>query len=519
VQVIPVSAIIGTVGRCYDFTRTFLPRHSTDEQRWAGLRHFVEENSLDALPPIEVYQVGSAYFVQDGHHRVSIARQLGVEFMSAYVTEVATRVALTPETNPDDLIRQSEYVAFLGYTHLDRLRPQSDFSVSVPGQYAKLEDHIEVHRYFIEVAENREISFEDAVCRWHDEAYAPIIEAIREQGILRDFPERTATDFYLWIAEQRLTLQHELGWSIPAEAATASLAARFVTRSRPLLDRASRAMLKVIIPAAFKTGPAAGQWRKTKVMARYSERLFGDVLVPISDAPPAWAVLDQALLVARQESSQVHGLHIVATEAERTDAAHQNLRDEFERRCAEAQVTGSFNVEMGPLAAKVGTLSELTDLVVIGIGPQPRTVSAEVQTWMRHCTRPVLAVPDRTVPFQRALLAYDGSVKAKEALFVAAYLAEMWKTALVVMTVQERGRINRKALTYAEKYLQMHEIDAEFVFAQGVVAGNLLKAIEVYRCDTLLMGSYCSPAAVEAFLGGTVDRVLRATTIPVLVCR
>ena len=188
VQTIPLASIVGTVGRCTDFTRSFLPRKGSDEQRWANLKAFIAQNSLDALPPIDVYQIGSAYFVQDGHHRVSIARQMGVEFISAHVTEVHTRVPLTPDADWDALIVNAEHAEFLDYTHLDRLRPRSDFAVSVPGQYEKLEDHIEVHRYFNEVAEDRDIAYEEAVCRWHDEAYLPIVEAIREQGILAQFP-------------------------------------------------------------------------------------------------------------------------------------------------------------------------------------------------------------------------------------------------------------------------------------------------------------------------------------------
>ena len=235
---IPVEAIVGTVERCADFTRTFLPRKVSDEQRWASLMAFVQQNSLDALPPIEVYQIGSAYFVQDGHHRVSIARQLGVQFVTAYVTEVQTRVTLTPDADWNALIRNAEQAAFLEYTHLDQLRPRTDFTVSVPGQYVKLEGHIEVHRYFSEAAEARELDYERAVCRWHDEVYQPIAEAIHDQGLLGDFPGRTITDFYLWIAEHRLQLQQDLGWSISPEAATSSLVESFSTRSRPLLDRA-----------------------------------------------------------------------------------------------------------------------------------------------------------------------------------------------------------------------------------------------------------------------------------------
>ena len=153
-----------------------------------------------------------------------------------------------------------------------------------------MEDHIEVHRYFIEVAEERELDFAEAVCRWHDEAYQPVAHAIHDQGLLSDFPGRTTTDFYLWIAEHRLLLQHELGWSISPEAATASLAETFSARSRPLLDRAGRVILNALIPASFKSGPAVGQWRKTRLAARYSDCLFADILVPLSATPPRLGV-------------------------------------------------------------------------------------------------------------------------------------------------------------------------------------------------------------------------------------
>jgi nucleotide-binding universal stress UspA family protein len=519
VRAIPVDAIVGTVGRCSDFTRTFLPRQSSDEQRWADLKAFAEANSLDALPPIDVYQIGSAYFVQDGHHRVSIARQLGIFYISASVTEIQTRVPLTPDIDPDELIIEAEHAEFLEYTRLDRLRPHSDFSVSVPGQYGKLENHIEVHRYFSEVVEEHELPFDEAVCRWHDESYQPIVNAIREQGVLRDFPDRTVTDFYVWIAEHRLLLQHELGWTIPAEAATASLAMRFAAQSRPVAERASRRMLRTLIPAALKGGPVAGQWRKTKLETRYSDCLFGDVLIPISGSPLDWTAFEQAVLLAEQECSKIRGLGVVATEADRDSVATQTLRVEFGRRCAAANLLGRFHIEVGRLAALVCQRATLADLVVTRLPHSGRGIDGEIQALIRQCTRPVLAVPDRPAAFRQVLLAYDGSVKSKEALFVATYLAEVWKTALVIMTVHEHGYIDRDALTYAQKYLEIHEVEAEYVFAQGAVAGNLLKAVEVYSCDAILMGSYCSPAAVEAFIGGTVDRVLRETRVPVLICR
>src|SRR5512138_660003 len=73
---IPLDAIVGSVGRYTDFTRTFLPLRANDQERWARVKAAMEEGA--GLPPIEVYKVGEVYFVIDGNHRVSIARQLGM---------------------------------------------------------------------------------------------------------------------------------------------------------------------------------------------------------------------------------------------------------------------------------------------------------------------------------------------------------------------------------------------------------------------------------------------------------
>ena len=64
-------------------------------------------------PPIEVYQVGESYFVLDGNHRVSIARQRGLGTIEAYVCEFPTPIGLSPEADIDELLIKSEWVDFL----------------------------------------------------------------------------------------------------------------------------------------------------------------------------------------------------------------------------------------------------------------------------------------------------------------------------------------------------------------------------------------------------------------------
>src|SRR3990172_13258500 len=137
VQTIPVDAIVGSVGRYTDFTRTFLPRRAGDRERWANVKAtFLEDGA--GLPPIEVYKVGAAYFVIDGNHRVSIAKQERFTSIEARVIEVRTDVPLTPDVQPDDLIIKAEYAEFLEATRIMDLRPNVDLSVTIPGQYEKL---------------------------------------------------------------------------------------------------------------------------------------------------------------------------------------------------------------------------------------------------------------------------------------------------------------------------------------------------------------------------------------------
>src|SRR3972149_4929187 len=87
---VPVSKIIGSVDRYRDFDREFLPKQNITADRWKSIAHAFYKD-VD-LPPVKLYKVGDAYFVLDGHHRVSVAREQGVEFVAAEGQEAYSRV-------------------------------------------------------------------------------------------------------------------------------------------------------------------------------------------------------------------------------------------------------------------------------------------------------------------------------------------------------------------------------------------------------------------------------------------
>jgi hypothetical protein len=63
------------------------------------------------MPPIDVYRIGELHFVQDGHHRVSVARALGDTHIEAHVREVRTALGAESELRLRDLpLKQHERV-------------------------------------------------------------------------------------------------------------------------------------------------------------------------------------------------------------------------------------------------------------------------------------------------------------------------------------------------------------------------------------------------------------------------
>ena len=86
----PAGHIVGTVDSTRDFDRKFRPTSRRVRERWERLA--LAQRRGEPIPPIEVYRVGDLYFVEDGHHRVSIALASGAKTIDAYVTEVDTEL-------------------------------------------------------------------------------------------------------------------------------------------------------------------------------------------------------------------------------------------------------------------------------------------------------------------------------------------------------------------------------------------------------------------------------------------
>jgi hypothetical protein len=97
IRVVELEKIVGSVGRSRDFDGSFMPLRAAAGERWkrVDLAFYRDQ----ALPPVSLYKLGDDYFVEDGNHRISVARYHGVPDVEADVTELWPISTLQPSAS------------------------------------------------------------------------------------------------------------------------------------------------------------------------------------------------------------------------------------------------------------------------------------------------------------------------------------------------------------------------------------------------------------------------------------
>ncbi|MFN8451318.1 MAG: hypothetical protein U0521_22735 [Anaerolineae bacterium] len=209
-QEVPLDQIAGSVGRYREFTSKFLPKKNKMQERWS--RVYAQASGMMGLPPIELYKVGDVYFVRDGNHRVSVARQLGAKTIQAHVTELPTSIALRPGMSEEELDNLTAYAQFLDITRLPYMRPHHQpITLSEVSRYDDLLGHINLHRAVMESTQGREVSIEEAAADWYDNVYRPAVTLIRKYDLLKYMPKRTEGDLYLWMIDHLREVKEAYG--------------------------------------------------------------------------------------------------------------------------------------------------------------------------------------------------------------------------------------------------------------------------------------------------------------------
>lgn len=208
VQTIPLDSIVGTVDRRHgEFDREFRPASSDVRSRWeriAGARRRGE-----SMPPIEVYRIGDLHFVQDGHHRVSVARAMGDTDIEAHVIEVRTKLGAGRELTVRDLpLKQHERV----FHERVPLPPAARRRIQLSDEwrYAQLAMLIEAWGFRASHARGTLLSREEMAEAWFRNEYEPVVAVLREAEF---GGPGTETERYLRIAMLRFLLLQTHDWS------------------------------------------------------------------------------------------------------------------------------------------------------------------------------------------------------------------------------------------------------------------------------------------------------------------
>jgi hypothetical protein len=206
-QTIDIDTILGTVDRTSGFDRQFRPTSSRVRTRWERIANAVRRG--EPMPPISVYRIGEVHFVRDGHHRVSVARAMGLTQIDAYVTEVITRIGAERSLRLDDLPMKSHERLFIERVPLPQ-RAKDRVRLSDAWDYGKLAEGVEAWGFRL-MQERAEYFDRPTTARlWFDEEFVPVVEMLREADLLES---GTDADAYMRVAEERYRLMRTHEWS------------------------------------------------------------------------------------------------------------------------------------------------------------------------------------------------------------------------------------------------------------------------------------------------------------------
>ena len=509
VQQVPLENIIGSVNRTSDFDRNFRPLSDGDRSRWANVKAAMTSPYTTGVPPVSLYKIGEAYFVLDGNHRISIAKEMGLDSIEAYVTEVKTKVPLSSSFTLEELAEKAALADFLEDTHLDRILPGIDLSLKRIENYPLLVEHINVHQYYMGIDQNREVSFDDAALDWYDHVYSPVVKIIEDSGLRYEFPDFTITDLYLWVLDRQQDLREEYGTSFKTENVVDFVASMEGKQTKDSGTAADRELERRI------SGELEG----------HSDCLFRDILVGLSHSDVDLLAQKQAMMMNRCGDGSILGLHVKADSDLATPETEAELETTFYQQLNERQMKGRFIKVSGTVSKTLQEYGLLSDVTVVKLSYPPGgsvfdRLSSGIITLLQTSRRPIMFVKEVVMPVSRVLLIYDEGEKGREALYIAAYYAARYGCGLFIMMPEKDSKSSEGAFNFAVDYLAAVNLDFEVVpQSSNLLSESLESLILENSISTVMVGGYRSSGLIGRIFSSAVDRVLELSSVPVLVCQ
>jgi hypothetical protein len=206
-RTIQLGTVVGTMDSARDFDRRFRPTSARVRQRWERLA--LAQRRGEPIPPIDVYRIGDMHFVQDGHHRISIAMAAGATTIEAYVTEVLTQLPPTGIRGRRDLVVKSYQRIFADRVPLP---PSATAKIMVtdPWSYAELGEAVEAWGFRCMQDQGRFLDRAEVARRWYTKEYLPVVRMLRAADLIGS---RTEAEAYLRVAAERYRLIKVHDWN------------------------------------------------------------------------------------------------------------------------------------------------------------------------------------------------------------------------------------------------------------------------------------------------------------------
>jgi len=193
---IPVEKIIGTENRSHDFSLNFYPRKTFNKNRWMKVYQLFSTDQMHES--IKVIKYGGYFFVRDGNHRVSVAKTLGIEFLTADIVEHKVSVDLPVNFDHGKLDLFKEKYLLNNRTGLFNYLDENDFDVRCSETWKMLEKEIFCYNKSWYIRQyKREPEDIDLVTNWNRSLYINIMGHIRNHSLLYLFPRMGLTDIFI----------------------------------------------------------------------------------------------------------------------------------------------------------------------------------------------------------------------------------------------------------------------------------------------------------------------------------
>lgn len=176
-ETIPVRQIIGSVNRSRDFDACWHPTGPRLEQR---LREIQAVDPVGMDEPIDVIRLDRAYFVVDGHKRVALANRTGREFLDARVRALRSPYRMTPDVDPDAIVRTAREAEFRRHSGLAEAVPEVRFVLADVDDYGELLEAVQAHAYDLSQRQGRFVPRAEAAADWYHSVYLPTVAEGRE---------------------------------------------------------------------------------------------------------------------------------------------------------------------------------------------------------------------------------------------------------------------------------------------------------------------------------------------------